>query len=67
MIKTSLEYKKALEQIKIGKISIEEQEKKMKIEGLNKEQITRLLEPAIYFHEQLKYEVKEYEKIRKSR
>ena len=65
MIKTETAYKKALEKLKEDKRFIQSQKKELEEMGLTKEQIEKVLQPSITFHEQLKEEVTYYERIRR--
>ena len=65
MIKTDLDYKKAIEKLKEDLIFIETQRESLRNLGLTEEQIDRAIEPSISFHEQLKEEVEYYERIKR--
>lgn len=65
MIKTEMEYKKAIEKLREDQDFIEKQKKSLFEYGLNDEQIANVIEPNISFHEQLKEEVEYYERIKR--
>lgn len=65
MIKNEAAYQKALEKLKQDKEFIASEEKRFEEMGLNKEQVDMAIQPLISFHEQLKEEVKYYERIKR--
>ncbi|MDN4524929.1 helix-turn-helix domain-containing protein [Fictibacillus fluitans] len=65
MIKNEAAYQKALEKLKQDREFIVNEEKRFNDMGLNSEQIEMAIQPLISFHEQLKEEVKYYERIKR--
>lgn len=65
MIRTEREYQAMVKRLDEDINYIEQQRKHFEEMGLGEEQITRALQPALSFHEQLKEEVEYYERIKR--
>lgn len=65
MIRTEREYQAMVKRLDEDINYIEQQRKHFEEMGLGAEQITRALQPALSFHEQLKEEVEYYERIKR--
>lgn len=65
MIKTESSYKEAIEKLKQDRDFINREKKRFEDMGLDSEHIELAIQPYISFHEQLKEEVKYYEKIKR--
>jgi hypothetical protein len=65
MIKTEKEYLEAKNRLQQEYKTLEDHENKMKVAGLNKEQIKLAIDPLVSFTLQLREEVEEYEKLKR--
>jgi len=65
MIRNENEYQKAVNRINEENKRFEETISRLKKEGLNKKEITRVMEPIESFHLQLKEEVESYERLKR--
>jgi DNA-binding XRE family transcriptional regulator len=65
MLRTESEYREALKRLKKDNEVIAQQKSNLEGLGLNVEQIERAIQPSICFHDQLKEEVEEYEKLKR--
>src|SRR5699024_12850126 len=65
MITTNAEYKRALERVENDLKTIKKQKEKLIEMVLSEEEIDRALQPLLSFHEQLKTEVKAYERLKR--
>lgn len=65
MIKNEAAYQKALEKLKQDKEYIVSEKRRFEEMQLSEEQIEMAIQPLISFHEQLKEEVKYYERIKR--
>lgn len=65
MIRTDAEYKKAVERLEEEKKILNTQRNHFIGLGFQGEELERLMEPSISFHEQLKEEVEVYEKMKR--
>lgn len=67
MIKNEKEYKNAVKRVVEEKQRIKETKERLKLEGLKREEIERVIEPIISFHLQLEEEVKSYEQLKRGK
>lgn len=65
MIRTESEYREAVERIRAEKQRIAEQHDRLMDEGLSPDQVKRVMDPLLSFHEQLVEEVAAYERMRR--
>jgi DNA-directed RNA polymerase specialized sigma subunit len=65
MIKTEKEYLEAKNRLEQEYKTLEDHKNKMKVAGLNKEQIKLAIDPLVSFTLQLREEVEEYEKLKR--
>ncbi len=65
MIRNDREYKEMLQRLEQDKQFIDEQLASLRGLGLDEGQVSRAMEPAYSFHEQLREEVEYYEKIKR--
>ena len=65
MIRNEAEYRKAVRRIQLERRRLVAQEKRLKKEGLSRNEIDNLLNPFRSFHLQLQEEVESYEKLRR--
>lgn len=63
MIRTEKEYKEASQRLADEKARLVEHESKLKEEGLNAEEIKRVMDPLESFHLQLKEELESYDRL----
>jgi DNA-binding transcriptional regulator YiaG len=65
MIRTNSEYVDALRRLTQDREVVAQQREQLLAAGLTDEQVSRALQPAIAFHEQLKEEVETYERMKR--
>jgi len=65
MIRTETEYQEMLKRLNQDLEFIKKQREQLEQMGLSEEQVNRVMEPALSFHEQLKEEVEYYERIKR--
>ena len=66
MLRTEAEYKEALKRLEQDKAVIAQQRENLKIiPGLTDEEMERVIQPSLCFHDQLKEEVAAYERLRR--
>ena len=65
MIRTEVEYQRALERLANDKAYLDELRKRLADEGLQTEEVGRAMQPAMSFHAQLKEEVETFERMKR--
>lgn len=65
MIKTDSAYNAAVKRLKEDRVHIDARRQDLIAEGLDEDQVNRVLEPELSFHLQLKEEVEWYESVRR--
>ncbi len=65
MIRNDAEYREAIERIRAEKARLQELRKKLKAQGLDQQQLKRVLDPMQSFHDQLREEAESYERLQR--
>ena len=65
MIRNEQEYREAVERLAAEKSRLEEHRRRLIDADLNKEEVKRVMDPMLSFHEQLKEEVAHYERLKR--
>jgi ribosome-binding protein aMBF1 (putative translation factor) len=65
MIRTDFEYRETLKRIENAEQQFREEEAKLKAKGYDRAAIKRLLDPGRAFYEQIKSEVRNYERLKR--
>jgi len=65
MIRNEGEYQKAVRRVVDEQQRLDEYRKSLNVEGLTSEQIQRVLDPILSFHDQLSEEVESYERLKR--
>ncbi len=65
MIRNEQEYKEAIGRIAAEEERLEEHRRSLETEGLDAEQVQRLVDPMLSFHAQLVEDVRSYERLRR--
>jgi ribosome-binding protein aMBF1 (putative translation factor) len=65
MIRNEQEYREAVERLNAEKQRLGEHRARLAESGLNEEELKRVMDPMLSFHEQLKEEVTHYERLKR--
>jgi DNA-binding Xre family transcriptional regulator len=65
MIRNEAEYRAAVERTSAEKVRLNELRKKLKAQGLDQQQLKRVLDPIQSFHDQLREEVESYQRLQR--
>jgi len=65
VIRTDFEYRETLKRIEQSEQAFKEEEIKLKSQGLDRDQIKRMLDPGRFFCDQIKSEVETYERLKR--
>lgn len=65
MIRNELEYREAVERVTAEKARLDQHRARLAESGLSVEEVKRVMDPMICFHEQLKEEVEHYERLKR--
>lgn len=65
MIRTEIEYQRVLERLTNDRVYLDELRKRLTDEGLQAEEVSRAMQPALSFHAQLKEEVETFERMKR--
>lgn len=65
MIRNEQEYREAVERLTAEKKRLEEHRDRLSDSGLSEEELKRVMDPMLSFHEQLKEEVAHYERLKR--